>query len=257
MTYKIAGTIALLASALVVETVHAQQRAPRPPRPGMAVPDSARDRMPTRRVERNPGHPAAAVLRMREQLQLDDAQVQRLENLRQNALPRVSESALMRARADLLDATRGDGNPDAARAALERINRIHVDQQVARIRARKDARDVLTAQQKTQLEQMERRVVDRRNDRIGPNGRANVRPSRPGQPRGMQGMRPRMDDGPGGPARRGFQGPPPARRRGLQGQPPTQRRGPEADSRPDRSSRSPETPSPSAPSSAPVDRNGR
>lgn len=194
MKYKVAGTVALL-SALAVGNVDAQQRAPRPVRPNAGAPDSMRNRMQDRRPE-NMGHPASALLRMRQQLGLTDAQVQRLEGLRQSPIPEVSESARLRAQADLVDAMRGDGNPEAARAALERIHKLQIDRQVAHIRARKEAREVLTAQQKTQLDQLERRLVDNRKTSDGPNGRVQPRGARrDGQGLGPDGIR----RGPAGP----------------------------------------------------------
>jgi Spy/CpxP family protein refolding chaperone len=178
MKYKVAGTIALL-SALAIGTLDAQQRGTRPTRPGAAAPDSQGHRQRAGRPE-NVGHPAAVLLRMRQQLNLTEAQVARLETLRKSPLTQVSESARLRAQADLVDAMRGDGNPEAARAALERMHKLQIDRQVAQIRARKEAREILTAEQKSQVDQLQRRLVDNRRDRVGPNGRGQVRGARPG-----------------------------------------------------------------------------
>jgi Spy/CpxP family protein refolding chaperone len=153
--YKAFGTLALIAGVLsVTATAHAQR--PPMPRPGMGAADSMQMRQRMQPSQLNPGHPASRLLRMREPLGLTDAQVERLEAMRQAPLPTMSESAMLRARADLMDATRGDGNPEAARAALDRMHRLRADQQVAMLRLRKEARDVLTAPQKTRVEQIER-----------------------------------------------------------------------------------------------------
>jgi Spy/CpxP family protein refolding chaperone len=214
MKYKFAAKIALLASALAVgaaDAAVAQQRTPRPPRPTSIRQDSVKVRAGARRAMPRPAHPASALLRMREQLQLSDAQVQRLEAMQKSPVARVSESALMRARADLLDATRGDGNPEAARAALERISRLHTDQQVARIRARKESRDVLTTEQKSKLDQFQSRLVDRRLNRASPMGRAHARPGRPAAAANRNMRRDSAELGPPRGLRRGIDRVPPRR----------------------------------------------
>jgi Spy/CpxP family protein refolding chaperone len=98
------------------------------------------------------GGPAANLLRLREQLELTDDQVKRLEALQAVAPPEPKASDMMRAQADLMDATKGDVNLEKARAAFERMSRIRVDEQVAELKVRQDARNVLTPAQKTKFD---------------------------------------------------------------------------------------------------------
>ncbi len=98
--------------------------------------------------------PATAFLRMRQQLDLTDDQVKRLEALQAAPMPQRNESDLLRARADLMDATRGDGNLGAARAALEKMSRVRTEQMLAGLKSRQDARSVLTAAQKTKIDNL-------------------------------------------------------------------------------------------------------
>lgn len=227
MKYSVIGAVALLAASLHTTPLDAQPVRQRSARPAAAA-DSAQPRQMRMQRAQRPSHPAAQLLRLREQLALTDAQVQRLESLQKTPLPQVRQSDIMRAQADLLDATRGDGNPEAARAALERMNKLRVDQQVAVIRARKDARDVLTAEQKAQLTQVEQRFVNNRREMVRnrgmrPGAPARARAVRPGRAmqgprRGGQGMIARPEVGP---RRMGPQGPrpvppaPPARRNDI------------------------------------------
>lgn len=103
------------------------------------------------RANRNP---ASAFLRMRQQLALTDDQVKRLEALQAAPVPQRNQSDMLRAQADLMDATRGDGNISAARAALERMSRVRTEQTLAGLKARQDARNVLTATQKSKIDNM-------------------------------------------------------------------------------------------------------
>jgi len=92
------------------------------------------------------------MLRMRQQLELTDDQVTKLEALRNAPRPAVNEADMLRARADLMDATKGDVNTEKARAAFDRMAKIRTDVQVAQLRARQDARNVLTPAQRTRMD---------------------------------------------------------------------------------------------------------
>ena len=100
------------------------------------------------------GNPAAMLLRLRTPLQLSDDQVKRLEALQQAPAPRTNEADMLRARADLVDATQGDGNIGKARAALDRLSGLRNERLVAGLRQRQEARAILTAEQKTRLDNM-------------------------------------------------------------------------------------------------------
>jgi Spy/CpxP family protein refolding chaperone len=124
---------------------------------------------------------------MRDHLALTDDQVRRLEALAatQREALRPNEPAMLRARADLMEATRRD-DIAAARAAMERMARARTDLAVAHLQARKSARDILTAEQRTKLEEGRdamRQGMMRRDRR--PAG-----PARPG-PQLREGRRPR------------------------------------------------------------------
>lgn len=123
---------------------------------------------------RGNGNAAAGLLRMRSQLELTDDQVKRLEALQTAQRPQRNQSDMMRAQADLMDATRGDGNINAARTALERMSRVRNEEVLAGIKARQDARNVLTAAQKTRLENFRMQADGRRGMRQG--GREGARP---------------------------------------------------------------------------------
>ncbi len=142
--------------------------------------------------------PAAALLRLRTQLELSDEQVQRLEALAatQRSALKPSPSQQMRLRADLMDAMAGDGNPQAARAALDKLSALQNERVVLAMNARKEARAVLTPAQRTKAEarrgpgnrmrpgargQRGDRVGDRAGDRAGDRRgpRASGRPQRP------------------------------------------------------------------------------
>ncbi|HYD54619.1 MAG TPA: Spy/CpxP family protein refolding chaperone [Gemmatimonadaceae bacterium] len=137
------------------------------------------------------GVPARAILAMRDRLALTDDQVRRLEALAatQREALRPNEPAMLRARADLMEATRRDDIP-AARAAMERMARARTDLAVAHLQARKSARDVLTAEQRTKLDEARATLVQRgramRAQRLRQPGRA-VRP-RAGVPQRQRGV---------------------------------------------------------------------
>lgn len=169
------------------------------------------------------------LLRARTQLELTDDQVKRLEALADAPAPKSNATDMMRAQADLLDATQGDGNLNGARAALDKLSRLRNDQLLARIKSQQDVRAVLTSAQKTKVDNMRQQL----RNRVGANrqrgmrqrgmgqrgmGKGGMRPGRgqmgpgmmPGMSPGMMpGMMPGNPQGPQGP-----QGPMPRRRRG-------------------------------------------
>lgn len=216
-------------SALVPSLMFAQTRpAPRPraaeQAPNAAGPAGApsgpgeRARGPGARDGRGGGHPAALLLRARTQLGLTDDQITRLEALQSAPAPKSNATDMMRARADLLDATQGDGNLAGARAALDKLSRLRNDQMIARIKAQQDARAVLTPAQKTKMDKMRQQLRNRvgaarqRGMRKGGRGGKGFRggppmgaPMGPGMmpgnrsmgPQGGQGAMPRMRRGGG------------------------------------------------------------
>ena len=107
------------------------------------------------------GNPAAMLLGLRSRLELSDDQIKRLEALRDAQTPKVNAADMLRARADLLEATQGDGNLTAARAALDKMSRLRTDQMLVGLKARQDARAVLTPTQKTKLDGMRQRMAGR------------------------------------------------------------------------------------------------
>ncbi|MBI4540547.1 MAG: Spy/CpxP family protein refolding chaperone [Gemmatimonadetes bacterium] len=104
------------------------------------------------------GNPAEAVLRLREPLALTEEQVKRLEALALSQREGLTPSGpdLLRARADLLEATSPDIDLNAARVALERMSRLRTEAALARLRARKEVRDVLTPEQRSKLDNLRR-----------------------------------------------------------------------------------------------------
>ena len=114
-------------------------------------------------VGRGGGHPAAAFLRARTQLELTDDQVKRLGELAASSAFKSNRTDMMRAQADLLDATQGDGNYAGARAALDKLSRLRNDQMLARIKSQQDVRAVLTPVQKTKVDNMRQQ----RRNRLG------------------------------------------------------------------------------------------
>ena len=110
---------------------------------------------------RRGGHPAAALLRARTQLELTDDQVKRLGELAASSAFKSNRTDMMRAQADLLDATQGDGNYAGARAALDKLSRLRNDQMLARIKSQQDVRAVLTPVQKTKVDNMRQQIRNR------------------------------------------------------------------------------------------------
>ncbi|WP_310568884.1 Spy/CpxP family protein refolding chaperone [Gemmatimonas sp.] len=236
--------LALTLSAFGPSLLDAQtppaQRPPRPraaatPAPGAAGPANAQSG-PAGRVggpgARNGrggpggGHPAAMLLRARTQLELTDDQVKRLEALAAAPAPKSNATDMMRAQADLLDATQGDGNLTGARAALDKLSRLRNDQLLARIKSQQDVRAVLTTTQKTKVDNMRQQLRSRvgakrqRGMRQGglPQGGMRQRGMRQGRGQMGPGMMPGMGPGmmPGHPqgGPQGPQGPMPRMRRG-------------------------------------------
>lgn len=171
-----AGLLMLVSLDAAAQTRRDTSRAPRTPDAGARARQGAlpgmpqgpargmRARMdgpgqgPVARGTRQGGNPAAQMLRLRQQLNLTDEQVQKLETLAKVDAPRRNEADALRARADLMDAMQGDGNLSAARAALDKMSRLRNEQVVAGLKQRQDARAVLTADQ--------RRIVDNARQRL-------------------------------------------------------------------------------------------
>ena len=104
---------------------------------------------------------------MKAQLELTDDQVRKLEALRNGPHPRRNKSELLRARADMMDAMQGDGDLPKARAAMDKMSRLRNDEQLARLKERQDVRSVLTASQKTKLDNMRAKMTSRWRHRTG------------------------------------------------------------------------------------------
>lgn len=98
----------------------------------------------------------ALLLLHRESLALTPEQVQRLEVLaatQRRAVEQLMPEA-MRAMADLMAAVSGEIDIDAARAAHDRLARVHSEMMVAGLQAMKDARQTLTPGQLTRWDAM-------------------------------------------------------------------------------------------------------
>ncbi len=183
-----APTVALIASALSTSLLFAQAAPPRLPVPGQ--PPAARQAPPRRApgdsMRGMPGKggmpdrggmddidfpggggPASQLLRARRQLDLTNEQVKALEALASAATPMNNRSDMMRAQADMMDATKGDGNIAAARSALEKMSRLRNDEAIARLKSRQDMRAVLTPTQKAQFDRMSVRTGTRMGKRRG------------------------------------------------------------------------------------------
>jgi Spy/CpxP family protein refolding chaperone len=99
-----------------------------------------------------PPVPARSILALRDDLQLTEAQVSKLRSLETTQLALLSRetAAFLRAEADLLDAIRRD-DLAVRRLTLEKRARVAIDAEVARLQTEKDARAVLTADQRAKL----------------------------------------------------------------------------------------------------------
>ncbi len=100
-----------------------------------------------------PGAPAM-MLQHRTQLDLTDAQVQRLETIAATERREMQRLApeLMRAHADYVEATAGDMDLDRAHQAMRRMTELHTDMMMARLRARQQARQLLSPEQRTRFD---------------------------------------------------------------------------------------------------------
>lgn len=92
--------------------------------------------------------PAAQVLRFTQQLALSDAQIRRLQTLEkaQDGAMGKAISAYLRAEADFLDASRGE-DLLIRRTTLERRAKAAIDGEMARLKAERETRALLTAAQ--------------------------------------------------------------------------------------------------------------
>lgn len=143
--------------------------------PNATVPDTRGERRGVARERLAGGSPASSLLRLRSQLALTDDQVKRLEALRGANVPPHNPAEALRAQADLMDAMKGDGNLAAARAAMDRMHKLRTDRAVAQLKLRQDARAILTADQKTKLDNM-RGAFGERRQRMVAQGRGGFGP---------------------------------------------------------------------------------
>jgi hypothetical protein len=104
--------------------------------------------------------PARAILRLGDSLKLSTPQTTKLQTLARTQIAALAKntSAFLRAEADLIDASRKD-DLIIRRLALEKRAKIAVDGEIARLQGDKDARAVLSADQRTKLQ-----VILDRND---------------------------------------------------------------------------------------------
>ena len=214
---------AALSGVVVLTSVVGEQGAgaPQPPAgaPRPRVGQPARPGQPPQRIEVEVqrrqgagrairGNPAGMLLTMRGPLALTPEQVTRLEALRDAPRPDNQASDMLRARADLMDAMKGDGNLAAARTAMDRMAKLRTDRAIAGLKARQDARAVLTPAQKTRLDNLRRQAAGRlRANRRGGLRGPGARGGRGGTGRGPAGMAPRGMRGPGGAGSMGMRGP--------------------------------------------------
>ena len=168
--------IALIASALSASLMFGQGAPLRPPVAGAppasrqgesrrAFGDSTRGPQGMAGRPSKGGGPASHLLRARRQLDLSDEQVKKLEALAFAAAPTDSRSDMMRAQADMMDATKGDGNLAAARAALDKMSRLRNDASIARLKSRQDMRAILTPTQKAKYDKMGGMMRERTSER--------------------------------------------------------------------------------------------
>jgi Spy/CpxP family protein refolding chaperone len=98
------------------------------------------------------------LLRMRGPLALSPEQVKRLEALAEAPMPKIDRAGQLRAKAELVDAMQGDGNLAAARAAMDKMAKLRTDRMFAGLKARQDARAVLTPAQKSKVDNLRQRL---------------------------------------------------------------------------------------------------
>ncbi len=216
------GMSVLVPSLLLAQAPPAQRPASRAraaaPTAGAPRPADAQSRPgarvggPGARGVRGGGHPAAMLLRARTSLELTDDQVKRLEAMAAAPAPKSNATDMMRAQADLLDATQGDANLAGARAALDKLSRLRNDQLLARIKTQQDVRAVLTPAQRTKVDNMRQQLRSRAGVKRQRGMRQGGLRQGGNPPQGKRGMR-QGQDGPM-PGPRGPRGPMPRMRRG-------------------------------------------
>jgi Spy/CpxP family protein refolding chaperone len=138
----------LIAATLAGASLAGAQDHQHPPAGGQQQPDTTMRGMPM------PG--PAMMLMHRKDLGLSAAQVQRLEALaatQKQAMDRLMPQA-MQAMSDLAAAASGEVNVEAARAAHDRLARIHTEMLVANLQALKEARQILTPEQRSRWDAM-------------------------------------------------------------------------------------------------------
>lgn len=218
--------LALGVSATTLEAQPGRRGAPDAGRRG-GPPPAERPTGPRGDLMRAEASPAAMLLRQRERLSLTPEQVTRLETLaaaQRQALAPVSPAQQLRLRADLLDAMQGTGNPQAARAALDKMSAQRNERIVAGLRARQEAQAVLTPEQRAQADAMRRAVMrqvagdgrDARGVRGGRGERGERGVRGPRGPRGVRGA-PAAPRGPGALRGPGAPDAPAPRGRGVPG----------------------------------------
>ena len=131
------------------------------------------------------GNPAAQLLRMRGPLALSPEQVKRLEALAEAPMPKSDRAGQLRAQADLIEAMQGDGNLAAARAAMDKMAKLRTDRRIAGLKARQEARAVLTPAQKAKVTNLRQRLgaragKGRKRQRQGGMMRGGMMPGGPG-----------------------------------------------------------------------------
>ena len=163
---------AVLVTAMTSAVSVAQTRPATPPRPVRSAQPANLDGQPPRPGARRQvsidqqfgprgGGPVGNLLRMRQQLELTDDQVKKLEALQTAPMPQMNPADMMRARADLMDATRGDVNLEMARAAFDKMSRLRTDQQLAHLKVRRDVRNVLTSAQRAKVDAFQQNMQGR------------------------------------------------------------------------------------------------
>lgn len=133
-----------------MDSLRAQRGAGRP------LMDSARVAGAMARRAQGGGSPAAMILSQREKLGLTDDQVNRLETLKSSfAATEPAPATLITLRQELAEASKGEANIAAARAAMNKINEANANAMIARLEARNQARAVLNADQQAQFDATE------------------------------------------------------------------------------------------------------
>jgi len=194
--------VALLSSALASSVSFAQTPPPVQPRQPARAPQAgpaptrqsgpagARRAAPPQagpRSEFGPGGGTAGMLLgMRQQLDLTDDQVKRLEALRAAPRRQRNEADQLRARADMMDAMQGDGDLAKARAVMDRMSRMRNDEAIARLQERQDVRNVLTATQKTTIDNMRGTMRGRMKQGMREGARQRLRQGRDMRMRGPE-----------------------------------------------------------------------